>query len=189
MATKTKQPKLKLPTANKRNMMIAVSVLLVALVGGGIVYKSQAASHVTTMVHADEYTSTTGDKYKIVNIPKGKGTVKALWIKKSTTSSPAGWTVVDRDHTYLAGKTYQACYSMYNTKSNLVDLQITGVTAAYGSGTSYPLGHKLAQLLGASKLQQSCVNFTPTVNLGRIHVGYSPLTNNGIIYKVTIIRL
>ncbi len=183
MANK-KTNKISLPR-NRNKILVIATILLVSVVGTFLVYRSQAATHVVTIVAKDQATTLDGygSTVKLFTIPAGKGTLPGLWVKKGKGVG------LSHQASYAKGATYQACFALYNTKDNKVRLKVTGWNGTGYNSDIVDLSERIISIAGQkNKTQSHCVKFKPDQPYSRVMLGYEPLGMNGVIHKVTVIK-
>ncbi len=172
------------PNSPKKKLMLFV--LVFAVLGGGYyAYSSFAATgtHIVTVAYQPYFAekgAIDGVNLKTVEIANGKGTAKALWVKKGK------WAKVWTNKTVQDGKQYQACWSVYNKSSdNEVSLQIEG----YNDGHTGLFAGDIRNVNASDKIQNKCLSFTPIGTYTDVRFSYIPNDTNGIVYKVTLVKL
>lgn len=184
-----------LKTKKQRKLMIIVAVLVFAIAGGALVYRSQAAArHVRTYVATDWLTlnksawgnNASNYSRKTVRASGKSGTAAVAWVKKNATyavESPVN----------LTGAWYKACFEVYNSRGNNTVAFSASKPAGDASGNlagTYALIRASNITVGpANRLQTKCLSFTGTSGTNvSLRLSITPKSNNIMLRKVTLIK-
>ncbi len=169
---------------NRKKILILISILLVSLVGTFFLYRSQAATHVATIVAYHNFPGHLNSKYyRPVTIPVGKSTDKAVWIAKSTTAYNTGFSIKSGVK-FSSGVSYRACFQFYNKNPNTILL-----TVSDGDYVRREVNRVTVNTQGSPSIQQRCMDFRLSNPSSELWFKHKPLAYNGIFYKVTVIKL
>lgn len=163
-------------------------VLVFAILGGGyFAYRSFAAiDHIDTVLAEDKiFNNTTKfNKPKAYDMPAGKSTKKAAYVEKGEYF----WLDSNRDLLSQA-RSYQACFSVYNTKPNKVRLML--YYTKQGSNALHLIKTTDKSISGSSSPQSHCVQGAVPAQQGTIELEakYIPMSIDGVVYKVTYVGL
>lgn len=173
-------------TPKKKFLTFAV---VFAIAGGGYyAYSSFAAvSHVQTILITDHYNPARGENSKLMwymDIPYGGGTTRAITIKKGNTI----W--VNTSKKISSTGRYSACYEIYNSKDNQLKFTVFSDSDLYSYGGATRLASQTHNIQGTKATQTRCVDFNvSTADKNKyIQFSYTPNNNNGVLYKVTLIK-
>ncbi len=191
--TAKKQPAPTLKSSNKNKLLLAVVVLAVALVAGFFVYRSQAATHVATVVATNSLTSERNiTKYRNGAFRKlsanlGKSAVDVVWIKKGYDFWMIAPTSTDGRHKacfelFLSKKATQVRLDVYRQQTATNNFQPSPYILTFNDPT---------KTIPAKKtLQTHCVEFYSNIKNTKAYYGVvTPIGGNVNVRKVTVIKL
>lgn len=176
----------------RQKILIGLVVLLFAAAGGLFVYKSQAATHVTTRVYRDIFTDQMieeSPRLKKFDMPSGKTTKPALWVKKSSGRDEDGFpigsvTISDGFYYGLEEGSYTACFELYNSKDNKLEIII------WEPGDPAWLVDRTIYINGKTQPQTHCINFEDSGITGDVSHRFrvAGIDRNFVVHKLTIIK-